>query len=41
MKEKVIETDGFKLLLDPLKLFGIIGCDGVPNHRGTFQLEPD
>jgi hypothetical protein len=30
---KTIKTDGRKLLLDALKLFGIGGCDRIPNYR--------
>jgi hypothetical protein len=41
MREKTIKTDGCKLLLDALKLFGISGCDRIPNYRGIFQLGPD
>jgi hypothetical protein len=38
MKEKAIETDGRKLLLDMLNHIGISGRDRVPNYRGIFQL---
>jgi hypothetical protein len=41
MRDKMIKTDGRKLLLDVLKLFGIGGRDRVPNYRGIFQLGPD
>jgi hypothetical protein len=41
MREKTIKTDGRKLLLDVLKLFGISGCDRIPNYLGIFQLGPD
>jgi hypothetical protein len=38
MKEKTIETDGRKLLLDGLKLGGIGRRDRIPNYRGIFQF---
>jgi hypothetical protein len=38
---KNVKTDGRKLLLDELKLIGIIGCNRVPNYRGIFHLGPD
>jgi hypothetical protein len=40
MKEKMIKTDGHKLLLDAHKLIGVSGRDGVPCYRGIFQLGP-
>jgi hypothetical protein len=41
MRVKTIKTNGYKLLLDALKLIGISGCDRVPHYRGIFQLGPD
>jgi hypothetical protein len=40
-KEKTIETEGGKLLLEALKLVGIGRRDRTPNYRGVFQLGPD
>jgi hypothetical protein len=39
--KKTIKTEGRKLLLDALKLFGISQSDGVPNYRGIFELGPN
>jgi hypothetical protein len=36
----MIKTDGRKLLLDALKLFGISGRDIVRNYKGIFPLGP-
>jgi hypothetical protein len=36
MKEKTIETDGRKLLLDVLKPVGLSRRDIVPNYGGIF-----
>jgi hypothetical protein len=41
MREKTIKTNGYKLLLDALKLTGISGCNRVPYYRGIFQPGPD
>jgi hypothetical protein len=30
MRENTIKTNGYKLMLDALKLIGISGCDRVP-----------
>jgi hypothetical protein len=35
------DKNGRKILLDPLKVIGISGRDGVPNYRGIFQIGPD
>jgi hypothetical protein len=36
--EETIETDGYKLLLDALKLVGIGILVRIRNYRGIFQL---
>jgi hypothetical protein len=38
MREKTIETDGRKLLLDALKLIGISGRDRLPNYVKLFII---
>jgi hypothetical protein len=39
--EETIKTDGWKILLDALKLIGISERDRVPNYRRIFQFGPD
>jgi hypothetical protein len=41
MREKAIKTNGCKLLLDALKLIGVIECNRVPYYRSIFQPGPD
>jgi hypothetical protein len=36
MREKTIETEGRKLLMDALKLVGISRRDRIPNYSGIF-----